>query len=65
MKTSELIAQLQWDLECKGDLEVVMMGTVLPEGYNSNKLDNISDVFISTVETTREVDDTLQLFWQM
>lgn len=69
MKTSKLIKELQKSLERNGDLEVVMQGTLLENGFSKDNERVIEDVFMSTVENTKviweEKNPQLQIFWQM
>ncbi len=84
MKISSLIEQLQDIQESQGDIEVVMTATMLPEGFYKDKeleehmrgsSTDMSDVFVSTVETLRveycsniiELENStkcVKLYWQ-
>jgi hypothetical protein len=71
MLISELIEQLNGQMERHGDLEVTMKGTLLSEGFSQTNNKNFPDVFESTVETlmlvdnkTEHFDKRIQIFWQ-
>lgn len=70
MKISELIKELESFQERVGDVEVVMQGTLLKDGFSASNSKLMPDVFESTVETIvsktgGSIGDRVRLFWQM
>lgn len=72
MKLKDHIAEMQRQEKLHGgDIEVTMLATVLPEGYNRDGStdEKFGDVFVSTVETSNvqehpNLGKTLQLYYQ-
>lgn len=69
MKISELIKSLDKVMLDNGDIEVVMQGTLLKDGFSAGNSKLIPDVFESTVETLEvrnsgKMGKRVRLYWQ-
>ncbi len=69
MKISDLVEKLNRLKDKHGDIEVVMQGTLLKDGFSVNNSEIMPDVFPSTVETlefqeTKCHGKSIRLYWQ-